>query len=219
MTKLNFFPVIFISILSLFLNVNFCLSETTSNKSLKNFAFYNVGENDDINSALKKNMDKNCGCVKGKSTSMDLDAFNIKNIEIKNIIKEMNQIDTNLRKWGSGTNPESMPIDVLHCESKSPSAFNNWDYFFSNIDGKLLSIIIDIQNYNVVYEQLYTKHSKCIEKGYCINGENILILFKDNVKVFLLALFDKNIKNHYAVIKKQVDEKRNEQKKSLEEAF
>ena len=219
MTKLNFFPVIFISILSIGLNVNFCLSETTANKNIKNFVFYNVGENDDIISAIKKNMDKNCACVKGKSTSMDLNAFNIENIEIKNIMKEIDQIDNNLRKWGSGTNPESMPIDVLHCESKSPSAFNNWDYFFSNIDGKLLSIIIDIKDYNSVYEQLYSKHGKCIKNGYCVSSENILILLKDNVKVFVLALFGKNIKNHYAVIKKLEAEKNHMQKKSVEEAF
>jgi hypothetical protein len=190
-----------------------------TNKSLEKIVFYNVGEEDDINSALKKNLDKNCGCAKGKSTSMDINGINIENAKLIKEIKEIVKIDNDLRNWGSGTKVESMPIDVLHCVSKIVSAFNYWDYFFSNIDGKLLSIIIYVKDESVVNQQLFSKHGKCIKNDYCVNNDNLLFLVKDNDKTFILVFFEKNIKNHYAKIKKQEVKKRKLEEKSLKEAF
>lgn len=200
-------------------NFNLCFAEPPDSKSSEEILFYNVGNDDDINMALKKNNDRNCSCIKGKSTSLDTVSLNIKNTKLLEKIKKIVAMDNNLREWGAITKPESMSIDILHCRSDTASAFYYWDYFFSSLNGKLLSIIVYVKEFEDVREQLILKHGQCIKSDYCLNNGNILILIKDNDRFFIVMFFESNIKNHFAIVEKNQQRQKDLQKKSIKEAF
>jgi hypothetical protein len=203
----------------LFCDVYLCFAELPANRSSKEIVFYNVGEEDDIHSAQKKITDRNCSCIKGKSTSLDIVSLNIKNTKLLEKIKRILEMDNNLREWGANTKPESMKIDILHCRSYTASAFYYWDYFFSSLNGKLLSITVYVKDFKDVREQLILKQGQCIESDYCLNNGNKLILIKDNDKFFIVMFFESNIDNHFAIIEKKQRKKRELQKESIKEAF
>ena len=152
---------------------------------------------------------------------MDIVSLNIKSAKLLERIKRIVEIDNNLRDWGDNIEPESMPIDILHCRSVTAGAFHYWDYFFSNLDGKLLSITVDVENFEATREQLIVKHGQCINNDYCVNNGNILLLVKDkdNDKFFIVIFFESNIKDHYEIIEEKQQKKRNLQKESIKEAF
>jgi hypothetical protein len=219
MAKYILCNITFCAALLLHGNLNLSFAEMQITKSSKEIFFYDVGEDDDLSSALKKNLDKNFKCVKGKSTSMDLDGINLANNRSIAILKKFTKIDNDLRNWESDTDIESMPIDVLHCESKKASAFNYWDYFFSSNGGKLLSMIIDVIADDVAKQHLFLKHGDCIKSDYCVNNDSHLFWVSDKHKFFVLVFFEENIRNHYAEIEKRELERKDFEQKDVEEAF
>jgi len=195
--------------------------ESTIYKSKNNFSFFKVAENDDLISSMEKFKTANFACAKGKSESMDTD-FLRKHIRLDDIPKKIKKVlsaDRKFDEWARGTKIESMPIDTLHCEARGDTAFNYWIFYFSVTTKKLLSVTISCHDYISIKKRLISKYGKCVEKNYCENKDNSLLIVKRDNEHFINMFFIKNIKSHYTENKKQFLKKKKKSEGLIKDAF
>lgn len=200
--------------------IDLSYAELSTQQSRNPFGFIGVGEEDNIKTAIEKNTNKGNQCTIGKSSSIEINSLNIKNQKLLVKIEEIIKIDKDLLQWSSSHEIEEMPIDVLHCVSKTDNTFNYWDYFFSNQTDDLLSVLIYSKKNKSVQEQLVLKHGQCIENDLCKNNDNFLFITGDSNKhMFIIFLYTKNIKLHHEIMETEQLNKKKMEEKHLKEAF
>ena len=189
-------------------------------QSTDSLVFFSVGEEDNIQTAIDKNSNKDCHCTIGKSSSIEINSLNIQNGKLLSKIEEIMKIDKDLLQWGSLFEMEEMSIDVLHCVSKTDTIFNYWDYYFSNKTKELLSILVVSKINDSIYEQLFLKHGPCIKNDFCEKNDNLLFIVNDTKeKMFIIILYTKNIILHHEILETEQLNKKKKEEKQLKEAF
>jgi len=144
------------------------------------------------------------------------------NAKLKTINERMNKIsvmEKDLFQWDIGIEYNEMPMDVVDCTLIDKSPFSFWTYYFSFINKKILAIEIGIEEYNLVKEHLQSKFGSCIDNGYCVKKDFVLLLKNQAPLTYLKIYYDSNILSHYKDYKKIRLQKEAEKRKRLEDAF
>ena len=191
-----------------------------SDTMLNEIKLYGNGAKDTKDTAAAKISAKGFQCGSGKATFLEFKDIQRQSIsqKITEKIEKIIALDEDLKKYGEGLSIKDMPINLIVCGVLENSPFAFTTYYFSEFDQKILAIMIEIENNELVIDKLAMKFGSCILKGYCESEKSILFLV--NISGLRLQVyFYENLKSHYDNIKKKnaMNDKKMEEK--LNEAF
>jgi len=196
------------------------LIKASSYNMINEFKFYDIGAEDTKHTTAKKLDANRFKCGSGKATFLDFGDIQKQSInrKITEKIEEIIDMDKNFEDYGKRLSFMDMPINLIVCGPPEDSPFAFSTYYFSEFDQKILAVMIEIENYELVKDKLALKFGSCILDGYCESDKGILFLV--NISGLRLQVyFYENLKSHYKKIKelKMINEKNTDER--FDEAF
>jgi hypothetical protein len=215
--RCNYLSFILFLIIFSFMSVT---TDAANVKSSGEFKFYDIGENDTKATTSTKLSAKGFTFLNGKATHFGIRKMKDKFSFHKNSGKmdEIAAMDDDFERFGEDLKIKDMPIDLIGCSVVDNDLFGHSRFYFSAFDNRILAIVIEIQNFNLVKEKLAIKYGSCIAEGYCEIGDSILTTVNTKIK-YLQVYFYKNLKSHHNMIKKMKVQKEERSVKRFDEAF
>jgi hypothetical protein len=183
--------------------------------SLKQFTYYDIGENDTLDSVMTKFPEAKERCIIGKSQELLADplpsAMNVDAEALNKAEQVFKSINSDIKKYIAFAQKETdydiIPVDSLYCDFPSATTFKYVMFRFSSFDKKLLLTEVSVTDYATVRKRLieqygnspndvWTRAGQCLFFSQGGDGRPLIFAYLKNSENFLATLRAKIEESH-----------------------
>lgn len=192
-----------------------CAIAAHAQDNVKQFTYYDIGENDNLDSVMTKFPEAKERCILGKSQELFTYSLPLATSDDAEALKKSEQIfkdiNIDIKKYIAFAQKETdyniIPVDSLYCDFPSATTFKYVMFRFSSFDKKLLLTEVSVTDYATVRKRLieqygnspndvWTRPDQCLFFSQGEDERPLIFAYLKNSENFLATLRAKIAESH-----------------------